>query len=257
MSKDYTYATLKNLKGLSLVELDSVKLQNRIDSKFVFKEEDLNVVLEEVSQFYNVLDLGGIRSNVYHSLYYDTPDDHFFISHHNGKLNRYKVRYRQYMDSGLCFLEVKFKNNKGRTIKGRMRVPEISEVLNDEAKAFINERIGKGHDLKPTLWNSFERITLAHKEIPERLTIDHELVFSLQGKEARLSNICIAELKQEKLDQSSVFMKIMRSHGSQPSGMSKYCIGSLLLKPELKYNNFKEKLLRLNKLSHGIVPAYL
>ena len=257
MSKERIYSILKSFNGLSLDELDSVKLQNRVDSKFVFKEEDLNIILGEASKFYNVLDLGGIRSNSYHSLYFDTPDDHFFISHHNGKLNRYKVRYRQYMDSGLCFLEVKFKNNKGRTIKGRMKVPEITEVLNAEAKAFIDERIGKSYDLQPSLWNSFERITLAHKEIAERLTIDHELKFSLHGKEARLSNICIAELKQEKLDYSSVFMKIMRAHGSQPSGMSKYCIGSLLLRPELKYNNFKEKLLRLNKLSHGIVPAYV
>ena len=137
-----------------------------------------------------------------------------------------------------------------------MKVDRIAEQLDENTRAFLLERMGKNYDLKPVLWNSFERITLAHKTIPERLTIDHSLKFALHGDDIAMSNICIAELKQEKLNNSSVFMKIMRDNGSQPSGMSKYCIGSLLLRPELKYNNFKEKLLRLNKLSHGLVPAY-
>jgi hypothetical protein len=256
MSEPEFREILQNFDAIGLEQLDSVKLQNRVDSKFVFSEDILTTVLEEVSQHYNVLTLGDIRSNKYNSLYYDTPDDLFFISHHNGKMNRFKVRYRQYMDSGICFLEVKFKNNKGRTVKKRMKVERIAEQLDENARTFLLERMGKSYDLKPALWNSFERITFAHKTNPERLTIDHLLKFALHGQEVEMSNICIAELKQEKLTNSSVFMQIMRTHGSQPSGMSKYCIGSLLLRPELKYNNFKEKLLRLNKLSNGLVPAY-
>lgn len=246
---------LQQLNGVSLKELDAVKLQNRVDSKFVFPEDILAEVLLEVKDHYNILALGEIRSNVYNSLYYDTPDDGFFIAHHNGKLNRFKVRYRQYMDSGLCFLEVKFKNNKSRTVKGRMKVDGIATELNAEAKAFIAERMGKEVELVPKMWNSFERITMAHKELPERLTIDHGLAFSMDGKELKMAGIAIAELKQERLDNSSIFMRIMHRHNSPPAGMSKYCIGSLLLRPELKHNNFKSKLLRLNKLSHGLVPA--
>ncbi len=250
------YGILGSFKGLSLEQLDAVRLQNRVDSKFVFSHDVLGEVLSEVSSHYNILDLDTIRSNEYRSLYFDTIDDQFFLSHHNGKLNRNKVRYRQYMDSGLCFLEVKFKNNKERTIKGRMRVPHISEHLDEHAQGFIDQRIGRHYDLRPALYNTFERMTFAHKNAPERLTIDHHIVFSGNGREADLSNICIAELKQEKLNYSSVFMKIMRHHGRIPSGMSKYCIGSLLLRDDLKYNNFKQKLLTLNRLSHGIVPAY-
>ncbi len=134
MSDSSISAILETFKGLDLEELDAVKLQNRVDSKFVFREEVLPEALREVAKHYNVLVLGNIRSNEYHSLYYETPENHFFISHHNGKMNRYKVRYRQYMDSGLCYLEVKFKNNKGRTVKGRMKVQSIAEQLNEEEK---------------------------------------------------------------------------------------------------------------------------
>ena len=245
---------LNTLHGMGLKELDKVKLQNRVDSKFIFKEKELPVVIAEVGLHYNILALGEIRSNTYNSLYFDTPDDLFFLSHQNEKLNRYKVRYRQYMDSGLCFLEVKFKNNKNRTVKGRMKVDRIPESLDEKAKAFLKKQMGREFNLVPKLWNSFERITLAHKTAPERLTIDHNLVFRSHDIEQRMSGIAIAELKQEKLNNSSVFMRIMREHGSRPSGMSKYCIGSLLLRPELKYNNFKRKLIKLNKISDGAIP---
>lgn len=246
---------LQQLNGVTLQELDAVKLQNRVDSKFVFPESILPTVLQEVKDHYNVLALGDIRSNLYNSLYYDTPNDGFFLAHHNGKLNRYKVRYRQYMDSGLCFLEVKFKNNKGRTVKGRMKVDGIPTELNDEAKAFIAKHMGKEANLVPKIWNSFLRITMAHKRLPERLTIDHNLAFGLDGEEMKMAGIAIAELKQERLDNSTDFVRVMRRNGARPAGMSKYCIGSLLLRPSLKHNNFKGKLLRLNKLSNGLVPA--
>jgi len=35
--------------------------------------------------------------------------------------------------------------------------------------------------------------------------------------------------------------------------ISKYCIGSALLNKNLKANNFKEKILTLNKIENGLV----
>ena len=37
------------------------------------------------------------------------------------------------------FLEVKLKNNKGKTIKKRVKVPKISSQLSVEQKAFIEK----------------------------------------------------------------------------------------------------------------------
>ena len=95
--------------------MDQVTLLNRIDTKFVFEQGLLEKVLQEIKPHYRVLDIDGVRLNSYRSIYFDTEDFKFYYEHHNGKKNRSKVRYREYIDSGLCFLEVKKKNNKGKT----------------------------------------------------------------------------------------------------------------------------------------------
>ena len=41
--------------------------------------------------------------------------------HQNKKLNRYKIRQREYLISDISFFEIKFKSNKGRTIKKRIK----------------------------------------------------------------------------------------------------------------------------------------
>ena len=68
----------------------------------------------------SILQIDGKRKHDYKSLYFDTEDRKFYNDHHNQRVNRYKVRYREYVDSGLVFLEIKCKNNKGKTIKKRL-----------------------------------------------------------------------------------------------------------------------------------------
>ena len=58
----------------------------------------------------------------------------------------------------------------------------------------------------------------------------------------------VAELKQERADRSSPFVRLMRARGIRPAGMSKYCIGMLLLQRPVKHNAFKEVLLHLQRL---------
>ena len=63
---------------------------------------------------YKCVEIENKRVSQYQTLYYDTKDMKLYNEHHNGHLNRYKIRHRTYVDSNLSFLEVKFKNNKGR-----------------------------------------------------------------------------------------------------------------------------------------------
>ena len=114
------YKILSSFEPISLNQMDEVKLMKRTDTKFVFEYSLLNKVMEEIKAHYYVLDIDGIRLNAYRCLYLDTEDFKFYFEHHNGKKNRIKVRYREYIDSGLCFLEIKKKNNKGKTIKERL-----------------------------------------------------------------------------------------------------------------------------------------
>jgi hypothetical protein len=244
---------LQRFDPISLKEMDRVKLLNRTDTKFVFKRSDLPEILEKVCPHYSILEIENLRQNKYRTLYYDTPDFGFYTRHQNGKLNRYKVRFRKYVDSGLCFLEIKFKNNKARTVKSRVKVPDFEAELSEDSIAFIQQVMGTEVELVPKLWNTFTRLTLVSKKDTERLTIDLNLGFEYEGREQSLDKVVIAEVKQEKMSRNSTFVRTVKSMGIRPIGMSKYCIGTTVMNGDLKYNNFKQKLLIIKKLSDGVL----
>lgn len=238
--------------------MDNVKLLNRSDTKFILNTDMLAEILEDVKDKYRVLSTNGKRTNSYKTLYFDTQDFSSYINHHNGKLNRFKIRFREYIDSGIIFLEIKFKNNKGKTIKSRVKNPTIEGVLSPSSKAFIEKNsIYKADDLKPVLWNSFTRITLVHKIEKERATIDLNLSFSSYNGEIKseLPHLIIVEIKQEKMSVDSDFIKALKKNHIRQSSMSKYCIGTVLTNKTVKANKFKEHILKINKLKNdrGII----
>ena len=105
----------------------------------------------------------------------------------------------EYVDSGLVFLEIKTKNNKGKTIKKRMKVKSISDKLNSEQQEYINKIIGNEISVEPKQWINFYRMTFVHKKQKERLTVDVDLTFSENDKKGDLKNIIIGEVKQERM----------------------------------------------------------
>ena len=229
--------------------MDSVKLMNRTDTKFVFPLSTLIKILPKLVEHYRVLEINGVRLNAYRSLYFDTEDFQFYHQHHNGKTNRNKVRFREYIDSGLSFLEVKRKNNKGKTIKKRIKVKKITESLDDSNLDFVNKVIGSKMPLKPQHWNKFSRITFVHKRRKERLTIDVNFRFEdINSTKYNLGNLVIAEVKQAKRNLSSNFIRIIKEERIHPFRISKYCMATSTLFPQLKKNNFKRKFLHLDKL---------
>ncbi|MEO8068183.1 MAG: polyphosphate polymerase domain-containing protein [Flavobacteriales bacterium] len=239
---------LDNYDPISLAEMDGVQLLDRTDTKYVFAEVDLPALLQAIAPHYRCLEVDGVRGTRYRSLYFDRADDKSYFDHHNGRTFRSKVRFREYLGSGLCYLEVKRKTGRGRTDKARKKVAAIPEVLDAEQTAFILKKSSMTGDFEPKLWNHFTRYTLVHRTRPERLTIDLALSFSSLGGERTLDGICIAELKQEHIDRTSPFAEAMRAMGNRPSGMSKYCVGTILLRSDLKHNTFNEVLRRLDRL---------
>jgi len=233
---------------ISLSEMDSVKLMNRSDTKFVFSNLMLLQILPKLQGYYRVLEIENIRLSSYQSLYYDTEDFQFYHQHHNGKTNRNKVRYREYIDSGISFLEVKHKNNKGKTIKKRIPVNAIQEMLEGDNQSFVDEVIGEKLNLIPQHRNKFQRLTLVHKINKERLTIDINFQYQNTIKQGGVEQLVIAEVKQEKKSRFSDFIRIIKEAGVHPFRISKYCIATASLYPELKRNNFKRKFLHLNKI---------
>lgn len=239
---------LSRFDPISLSEMDGVKLQARMDTKFMFAESDLIGILEQLRAEYRLLVVDGERGTRYRSLYLDTPDLALYLAHHNGRIFRSKVRYREYLGSGLCYLEVKRKTGRGGTDKARRKVACIPDRPTAEDLRFIKEASRLDEELVPVMWNHFTRLTLVHRQRPERLTIDRSLRFSTDGNERSLDGICVAELKEERADRSSPFARIMRERGLRPSGMSKYCTGMITLGAAPKSNNFKALLLRMDAL---------
>lgn len=238
---------------VSLADMDKVSLMDRKDTKFLFRPERLPVLFKELSKYYYILEIENNRAHHYASLYFDTDHFKFYLDHHNGKMNRYKVRHRKYINSQTHFVEVKFKNNQGKTRKRRMKI-EPSQFqqtnLSVEEEAFVLKRMsGYPGNLSPKLFVEYSRWTLVDKEFRERATIDINLTYSAKEKEKKmLGNIVIAEVKQDKLSISSDFIRIMRKMRIQDARFSKYCFGINLLYPMVKYNRFKPRILAYNKL---------
>ncbi|WP_137220871.1 polyphosphate polymerase domain-containing protein [Shewanella sp. MEBiC00475] len=250
---------LTTYEGHSLTDLHHANLQDRVDSKFILPLDVLPDLLKAARSHYSVLQINGKRTANYFNQYFDTQEMNFYKDHHNGKLNRFKVRKRTYLDTDTQFLEVKFKNNHKRTIKSRVRCDE-SIQCDDDNQSFIRKHLGVNFDdLSVSQQGGYERIALANEAIPERLTIDYNLWYqSSNGVERiELDGFFIVELKQKKYSKNSPFYQMMPTHNFSPISFSKYCIGCVLLYQQgIKYNRFKPTLMKLSSLNqqHPTAP---
>lgn len=242
---------LNRFDKITLSEMDNVKLMDRTDTKFAFNISHLAETLEKLPEFYRIMEIDGERLHDYKSLYFDTENRKFYIEHHNRRVNRNKIRFREYVGSGLTFLEIKLKNNKGKTIKKRIKVDSISDNITEKQQDYINKIIGYPIKVSSKQWINFSRVTFVHKTQKERLTMDVNLTFSHNEKKGDLKDIVIAEVKQERMSRSSDFMKIVKEMRILPFRLSKYCMSSLKLWPELKQNRFKKKQIFINKLKQA------
>src|SRR6476620_5435567 len=132
---------LHDFQPIDLKEMDSVKLMNRTDTKFIFNISHYQKIMSEIKDYYRVLEVDGKRISRYETLYCDTSHFDLYNKHHQGKLNRYKIRHRTYVESNIGFLEVKFKNNKGRTIKTRISQKDVPVTWGTESELFLNKML--------------------------------------------------------------------------------------------------------------------
>ena len=240
---------LAQYEAISLDEMQSVALLNRTDTKYVLRESQLHTILQELSDSYWVLDMGHVRLNHYQTLYFDTPDFLMYQQHHNGQRSRYKVRVREYVDSDLAYFEVKHKTNRQNTIKSRYQQAALQIEIDKQADAFVHAHTPlDASQLEPKLWNDFQRITLVSKHHQERLTLDVNLGFFWGERQAALPGIAIAEVKQVRTTQDSDFIRQIRQHHIQPQRFSKYCAGVYMLYDGVKTNNFKPRILLVERL---------
>jgi len=245
---------LNRMYPVSLSEIQQISLMERVDTKFVAPFSILPLLLEEMIPHFKALENNGKRIAPYCTQYLDTPNLRFYTMHHNRKLNRQKIRIRSYPDSCLSFLEVKNKNNKGRTNKIRIPI-HLSHIQSiedlDTYREFLeNNSVVDSRSLLPVLENEFKRITLINNNATERITLDFDLSFNnyQTGRQGNLPKLLILELKQDGLSHSD-FRDILNSLRIKKVSISKYCMGTTLTNPRVKYNRFKYKWVLVNKLT--------
>ena len=238
-------ALISKFQPISLSEMGGIKLKNRTDTKFVTSIDKLMQLLQMAGDEYRVQEIDGKRNMSYATIYYDSKDYAFYNAHHDGHAGRQKVRVRSYVDSQLSFLEVKTKDNHGKTYKSRISADDTS------AQNFLKQVLHIDPQLlEQKIENSFHRITLVNKAMTERLTIDTDLSFQnlTTGKKCSLPKLAIIELKRDGL-QPSPILPMLRELRIHPGGFSKYCIGEALTNPSLRINRLKPRLQKLMKIS--------
>ena len=234
---------LASFAPITLAEMSSVKLMNRTDTKFVTTLPKLMQLLKMAQDDYYAQEIDGERNMLYDTIYFDTNDYAMYRQHQCGHTNRQKIRFRTYVSSHLQFMEVKTKNNHGRTKKKRIEVTDMD--LTDVGKReFLASHLHFDVDtLIPHMHNYFRRITLVNKAKTERLTIDTALQFhNVQTNVDRdMGPLVIIELKRDGLVFSPV-LEMLRQLHIHPHGFSKYCMGAALTNQQLPVHRFKKKL---------------
>jgi hypothetical protein len=255
---------LKNIvdsfKPVSLEEMDSVKLMDRYDTKYLLPVRRVPELLKMMAVDYRVLEVNSTRISGYNTTYLDTADYSFYTHHITGREGRMKIRFRKYLSTGTTFLEIKKKNKKQKTVKWRIENELCDNAFDQAACEFINNHLPfNSAELKPVISNSFKRITFVRFDIPERITLDLDLSFTgPDGRSRELPLVAIAELKSQGLAVRSPFYGLIRSLSFFPVGFSKYCTGLAMLYEVPRKNFLKEKILLLTRIENeynGILSA--
>ena len=234
---------------VSLEQMKCVRLMNRTDTKYVTTLPFLIQLLERAQEDYLVQEINGLRNMPYSTHYYDTQQCDMYKRHLHGHKRRQKIRIRTYEDSGVTFLEIKNKNNKGRTYKKRIACAGFEER---ESCEFINENSAYLYkELQRQVENRFSRITLVDRQMTERLTIDTNLQFyNLHTGESRtLDDLVIIELKRDGHKRSPI-LELLRQLHIHPASFSKYCIGMAMTNQSLQKNRFKPHLRAIKRMCH-------
>jgi hypothetical protein len=225
-------------------------LLQRVDTKYLLPRRSLPELLAQLGRDYRVLYTGQQPSALYLTQYLDTPSFDLFHDHRRGKRLRFKVRVRHYIDRRLTYLEVKGKSAGGGTRKSRRSLGDSCHDLSPDDHRFVTEQTPlQGETLRPSLMNQFRRITLVGIELPERITLDMDLEFQTDESRCALSGVLIAEIKQPRLFRRSPAMQALARCRALPGSTSKYCVGTMLLRPELRHNRLLPTLARIERVS--------
>ena len=192
----------KHLTTTTLAELNNAAgLLTRVDRKYLVPLTCAQNLVDGLAPHARVLAIDERRRFSYTSTYFDTPGLEAFMFAARKRRRRFKVRTRTYLDSGLCFLEVKTCGARGSTVKRRMGYhADDASRLTGPGRAFVAACLaGTGVTgsaaarevaaaLRPVLTTTYERTTLHLPRAEARATIDTALTWRRLGPAAPAGN---------------------------------------------------------------------
>ena len=187
-----------HLTTTTLAELNSAAgLLTRVDRKYLVPLTCAQNLVDGLAPHARILAIDERRRFSYTSTYFDTPGLEAFMLAARKRRRRFKVRTRTYLDSGLCFLEVKTRGARGTTVKRRMGYhADDASRLTGPGRAFVAACLaGAGVTgsaaarevaaaLRPVLATTYERTTLHLPRAEARATIDTALTWRRLGPAA-------------------------------------------------------------------------
>lgn len=230
---------------ISLEEINAIaELAVRVDRKYIVTPEQVAALVADAPRDVRMLEIDGRRAFDYESVYFDTVDFSLYLDTARRRRQRYKVRSRVYVNSGVAMLEVKTKGGRGTTIKQRIEY-DIDDAgrLTDEAKDFVVAAVGRegaADHLRPTLTTRYQRSTYVDPESGARLTSDAGLSCTDWRGEAVVLDQVVLETKSP--GRPSWFDRWLWADGVRPLKLSKFCTGLAALHPELPANKWHRTL---------------
>ena len=181
----------EHLATTTLAELNSAAgLLTRVDRKYLVPLNCAQELVDGLAPDARVLAIDEQRRFSYASTYFDTPGLEAFMLAARKRRRRFKVRTRTYLDTGLCFLEVKTRGARGTTVKRRMGYhPDDASRLTGPGRAFVAACLAStgatgpaaarevAATLRPVLATTYERTTLHLPDAEARATIDTALTW--------------------------------------------------------------------------------
>jgi VTC domain len=226
------------------------ELQTRVDRKYFVPADVFGAMIDELADDLRVLDIDGLRTFGYESVYFDTPHLDTYRAHLQRRRRRFKARTRTYTDSGLTMFEVKLAGPHGETVKQRLPYPaEHRTELTDQAQAHLGTALSDAYHqdvpagLQPTLVTTYRRTTFVSRTGDARLTCDVGLVLRDGHHEVHDTGTHVL-VETKSAGRAGAADRILRELGVHPASVSKYAVGVAALHPELPSNPWHQTLRR-------------
>ncbi|GAA5518380.1 hypothetical protein Lsed01_00805 [Demequina sediminis] len=247
---------LADLPSVALAQLESeAALLTRVDRKYIVAPAVWADVMAAIPAM-RALEIDGARDFGYSSIYFDTPELESYAAAAHRRPSRYKVRIREYLDTGGRSIEVKLRSAKGETVKHREWLPEGAardRRLDGPAREFVAgfPQVAPAVDrLEAVLATHYRRSTLVLDG--SRVTIDRDVTaIDTDGAHLHFGDAIIVETKTAR--RAGDVDRALWARGVRPARVSKYCTSLAALQRELPANRWARTMRR--HLSPTPAPA--